>query len=66
MDDNYIISATLNPDLKYIIENDILRENSIFEINEYIIENNQNEIYIRRKLILYIDIIIYIFLIFSE
>jgi len=51
-DGNYTISATLNPDLKHVVESGLLRENSIFEINGYTIEDNQDETYAGRHLML--------------
>lgn len=65
-DGNYTISATLNPDLKHIVESGFLRENSIFEINGYTIEDNQYETYTGRNVILCVGAITCVFSEFPE
>ena len=65
-DGNYTISATLNPDLKHVVESGLLRENSIFEINGYTIEDNQDETYAGRHLMLCVGAITCVFPKFPE
>lgn len=65
-DGNYSISATLNSDLKHLVETGWLRENTVFELNGYSIEKNIDEAYAGRELVLFVGHITCVFPNFPE
>src|SRR5271156_5005754 len=65
-DGNYSISATLNPDLKYLVDQGTLKTNSVFELNGYFVQENIDEAHTGRELLLQVGHITFAFPKFPE